>query len=132
MSLNLITGTTNIEVGLPSDKVLDERIKHDLGFQAYEDLAKKRHTALTDPDVYLKAKRNFIFGAPADETDNDIYGKYKGKKIPGVLAHVQNAYRETLKELYDAGASIETAEKYAKQFAQTVADIQLAIVDMMF
>ena len=122
-------------VGLPPNALLEARAKNELGFRAYESLSAKRQVALTNPDQCLQAKRDFIMGTGGNNAPNNaaLYGTYAGANpIPGVANEVAELYRTTLRALYEAGADVETAEKYAKQVAQTMADAKLAIVDLQF
>jgi hypothetical protein len=124
-----------------------------LGFRAYENVAKKRNVALTHPDIYLKAKAIKISGGEIPMVQGqprDVIDAWTAL-FPGVAniggnapidvdalvgdqrsiaAQVADVYANTLRSLYNAGADVETSEKYAKQVAQSLADAKLAIVEM--
>jgi hypothetical protein len=110
-----------------------------LGFRAYQNLSGKKQVAMTKPDEYLKAKRDFILGVGRDNAkvataghSEILYGEHKEKDIPGVAKEASELYAKTLLELYKAGADEETAEKYARQVGQALADSKMAIINLQF
>jgi hypothetical protein len=71
-------------------------------------------------------------GQADNAEDQALYGNLAGHPIPGVAQEVSDIYSQTITSLYNAGADAETADKYAKQVAQTLADSKLAVVDLQF